>query len=148
MLKALIAAAVGAVVATGLTAVGGTATTGPSTIRITDRQASLDMVSPGPGRTGDTEIVRQLLYDPPRTRPIGRGDLLCTFVDGRNRQCSGTYSLPKGKITVSGAITTRLLFEVAVTGGTSLYDNARGTLTVTSTGLRPRREVLIFRLAG
>ena len=49
---------------------------------------------------------------------------------------------------MSGAITSRLLFEVAVTGGTGLYDNARGTLTVTSTGLRPRREVLIFRLAG
>jgi hypothetical protein len=148
VLKALIAAAVGAVAATGLTAVGGTATTGPGTIRITDVQTSFHVASIGPGRPGDTEIIRQRLYKPPLTRTIGRGDLLCTYVDRSGRQCIGTYSLPRGKITVSGAISSRLLFEVAVTGGTGLYDNARGTLTVTSTGLRPRREVLIFRLAG
>jgi hypothetical protein len=146
--KALIAAAVGAAAATGLTAVGGTAVTGPATIRITDMQASFTIASVGAGRMGDTEIVRQRLYKPPLTRSIGRGDLLCTYVDRKGRQCIGTYSLPRGKIMVAGAITSRLLFEIAVTGGTGLYDNARGTLTVTSTGLRPRREVLLFRLAG
>jgi hypothetical protein len=45
-------------------------------------------------------------------------------------------------------IQSRLLFEIAVVGGTGFYDNARGSLTVTSTHLRPRREVLVFRLAG
>ena len=46
------------------------------------------------------------------------------------------------------AIGTRLLYQIAVVGGTGLYDNARGSLTVTSTGLHPRREILLFRLAG
>jgi hypothetical protein len=74
---------------------------------------------------------------------------MCTFFDVRERSCSGTYFLPKGTLVVSGVIQSRLLYAVAVVGGTGLYDNARGTLTVTSTGLRPqRREVLLFRLAG
>ena len=37
---------------------------------------------------------------------------------------------------------------VIITGGTGLYDNARGTLTVTAKGLKPRRELLLFRLSG
>ena len=37
---------------------------------------------------------------------------------------------------------------IGIVGGTGLYDNARGTLTVTATHLRPRHEVLIFRLVG
>ena len=45
-------------------------------------------------------------------------------------------------------VSSRLLCEFAVVGGTGIYDNARGTLTVTSTSLRPRREVLVFRLVG
>ena len=57
--------------------------------------------------------------------------------------------LPRGSLVVSGSIQSRLLYDIAVVGGTGLYDNARGTLTVTSTGLRPlRREVLLFRLTG
>jgi hypothetical protein len=33
-------------------------------------------------------------------------------------------------------------------GGTGLYDNARGSVTVTATHLKPRREVLVFRFVG
>ena len=39
------------------------------------------------------------------------------------------------------------LFDTIV-GGTELYDNARGSLVVTTTSLKPRREVLVFRLTG
>jgi hypothetical protein len=35
-----------------------------------------------------------------------------------------------------------------VLGGTRLYDNARGTLTVIRTTRRPLRQILLFRLAG
>ena len=56
--------------------------------------------------------------------------------------------LPKGSLVVTGAIESRLLYEIAIVGGTGLYDNARGTLTVTSTHIKPRREVLVFRLTG
>ena len=75
--------------------------------------------------------------------------MMCTYFDPRERTCSGTYFLPKGSLMVSGTIQSRLLYEIAVVGGTGLFDNARGSLTVTSTGLRPkRREVLLFRLSG
>jgi hypothetical protein len=51
-------------------------------------------------------------------------------------------------ILTAGVLNTRLLYTAAITGGTGLYDNARGTLTVTAKGLKPRRELLLFRLSG
>jgi hypothetical protein len=132
-------------------AVGAPAATGPSTIRITDVQQSDRRVDAGPRGegVGDLEAVRVRLYNPSITsRPIGRGDLLCTYLDLQVRSCTGTFSLPRGKLVVSGAISSRLLYEIAIVGGTGLYDNARGSLTVTATAFRPRHEVLVFRLTG
>ena len=62
--------------------------------------------------------------------------------------CDGTYQLPRGKLVVAGTFASRLLYDLAIVGGTLLYDNARGSLTVTATGFRPRHEVLVFRLTG
>jgi len=104
---------------------------------------------PGGGRAGTVETIRQLLYNPSTSkRPIGRSILVCTSSDGRDRMCSGTYILPKGNLVVAGSLQSRLLFEIAIVGGTGLYDNARGALTVTATHIRPRHEVLVFRLVG
>jgi hypothetical protein len=127
------------------------AAVGPGTIRITDIESLHKIIDRGRRGTGvgDVEIVRLRLYNRRiTTRTIGRGDLVCTFVDTRIRLCEGAYALPRGKLVVSGTISSRLLFDLAVTGGTGLYDNARGSLTVTTTGFRPRREVLVFRLTG
>jgi hypothetical protein len=90
------------------------------------------------------------LYNPAQSQSsIGSASLVCTYLDARARSCNGAYTLPKGSLVVAGTITSRLLYEIAVVGGTGLFDNARGTLTVTSTDLRPRRrEVLVFRLTG
>jgi hypothetical protein len=134
-------------------AVVGTASgsTSPAQIRITDVQASYRYVpAVGGGKTGAQEIVRQRLYNPRLSgKQIGRADLLCTYLDAQARTCTGTYALPRGSLVVAGAIQSRLLYEIAVVGGTGLYDNARGSLTVTSTAVRPkRREVLLFRLTG
>ena len=149
MLKLLMAAAAGAAVATAAGAIAAVdATTPPGVIRVTDVQVGFRTVGGAPGRPGAVEIVQQRLHKPPITHAIGRGDLLCTYLDRRGRQCNGTYSLPRGKIIVAGMVSSRLLCEFAVVGGTGIYDNARGTLTVTSTSLRPRREVLVFRLVG
>ena len=122
--------------------------TGPATIRITNRQVKVTRVDVGrPGKSpGDMEIIRQRLYN---VRVIGRAELLCTFVDNRReRVCRGTYFLPRGKIIVGGSLQYRQFYDLAVTGGTGLYDNARGTLTVTQTGRRPVRDLVIFRLVG
>ena len=66
----------------------------------------------------------------------------------RARGCRGTYTLPKGKLVVGGSLLYRQFYELAVLGGTGLYDNARGTLTVTRTHRNPARHPLVFRLVG
>jgi len=124
---------------------------GPGQIRITDVQTSYTMVKSRSGTApGSVELVKQRLYNPSVSgRAIGRATVSCLFFDRRERNCNGTYFLPRGSLVVSGTIQSRLLYEIAVVGGTGLYDNARGSLTVTSTGLRPkRRELLVFRLSG
>jgi hypothetical protein len=146
----LIALGVALVPLVALSAASGTASTGPAQVRITDLQVNYHVVRPAAGGIpGSVEIIRQRLYNPTISEaPIGRSTLMCTYADRRERICSGTYVLPKGEITVLGTIQSRLLYEIPVVGGTRLFDNARGSLTVTSTHLRPRREVLVFRLTG
>lgn len=127
------------------------AATGPGQIRITNREISrvrVDLGRPGRG-PGDTEIIRQNLFNKRITqRPIGHADFVCTFVTSATRSCSGTIFLSKGRLVVGGSVRFPELYELAILGGTRLYDNARGTLTVIRTTRRPRRDILVFRLAG
>lgn len=121
----------------------------PGTIRITNREVAhriLDHGSPGRG-PGDVELVRSLLYNKGLTpRAIGHAEIVCTFTSRRTRVCNGTYFLPKGKIVVAGAMVFRQFYELAVLGGTGLYNNVQGSLTVTTVSPRPRRDILTFRL--
>jgi hypothetical protein len=124
--------------------------TGPAQIRITDIQVMYRVSRPvNGGAAGSVETISQQLYNPSLSqKPIGRSVMACTFIDPRNRTCVATYLLPKGTLVVTGALQSRLFYEIPVVGGTGLYDNARGTLTVTATHIRPRHEVLLFRLVG
>ena len=126
--------------------------TGPATIRITNREVKVTRVDIGPRGTspGDVEVLRQRLFNRRVTpRAIGRAELVCTFVDSRRaRMCRGTYFLPRGKLVVGGSLSYRQFYDLAIVGGTGLYDNARGTLTVTRTARRPVRDLVIFRLVG
>jgi hypothetical protein len=128
------------------------AATGPATIRITDVQDTVVRVDVGAkGKSpGDMEIIRQRLYNQRVTeRSIGRSELVCTFMDSRRaRVCRGTYFLPKGRIVVGGSLLYRQFYELAVLGGTGLFDNARGTVVVTRTGVKPVRDRIVFRLVG
>jgi len=127
------------------------AETGPATIRISNREISrlrVDNGSPGRG-PGDTEIIRQNLFNKRiRSKPIGHADYVCTFITAGTRSCMGTIFLPKGRIIAGGSIRFPALHELAILGGTRLYDDARGTLTVIRTTRRPRRDILLFRLTG
>lgn len=131
---------------------GSNAATGPATIRITNVQDTVVRVDVGAtGKSpGDMEIIRQKLYNQRVTeRSIGRAELVCTFMDRRRaRVCRGTYFLPKGRLVVGGSLLYRQFYELAVLGGTGLYDNARGTLVVTRMGVRPVRDRIVFRLVG
>lgn len=126
--------------------------TGPATIRITDREVLVTRVDVGTRGTspGDTEIVSQRLFNMRVTsKSIGHSELVCTFVDTkRMRVCRGTYVLPRGKVVVGGSLDYRQFYDLAVLGGTGLYDNARGSITVTRTHRRPVRNLVVMRLVG
>jgi hypothetical protein len=142
----LVAAGLGVL---GLSALASSAQTGPALIRITSTQTRYARVDIARGTSGDLEIIRQKLYNKKIAKtPIGRAELICTFTVGKARSCAGTYFLAKGKLVVGGSITNRDIYELAITGGTGLYNNSRGTFTAIRTAKGPRREFLIFRLAG
>jgi hypothetical protein len=138
-----------AATAVGVAAERSQSATGPAVARFTDVELSVHRINAGPGSMGDLEIAKlQLFGTATPTRGIGTGVLTCTYVSKIERTCTGSYLLPRGMILTAGVLTTRLLYTAAITGGTGLYDNARGTLTVTAKGLKPRRELLLFRLSG
>jgi hypothetical protein len=127
------------------------ASTGPAEIRITSREISRTRVDVGRDgeRTGDTEIIRYNLFNRRiKSKPIGFSEYVCTFTTSQSRSCNVTVFLPRGRLVAGGSIRYPELYELAVLGGTRLYDDARGTLTVIRTTERPRRHILVFRLTG
>ncbi len=135
----------------GATGKGSEAATGPAQIAISGQEIGYSRVDVGKPSTspGDMEIVRYRLFNRRvTTDAIGRGELVCTFTSGRSRVCRGTYFLPRGNLVVGGSITFREFYELAVVGGTGLYDNARGSVVATRINRKPRREFLLFRLVG
>lgn len=144
--KRVAATAVVVAAAVATTGARGLASTGPATISITDRQLLDKQLGSG---MGAREIVRTALFEHGgERRRLGEASMLCTWVSDRERSCTTTFTLPRGTIVVSGVLSTRLLYELAIVGGTGLYDNARGTLTNTAIKLRPRSDLLLFRLTG
>jgi hypothetical protein len=145
-----IACASGAALVTVLAVSGAQALNAPGTITVAGqeiRHAHIDMGKTG-SSVGDLDVYSSLIYNKRITpRSIGRGTMSCTAVSLSGQTCSATYSLPKGTIVVQGVIGSRLIYQLAVVGGTGLYDNVRGSLTVTSLRRsRPVRELLVFRL--
>lgn len=130
---------------------GSDAATGPGIIRITARQVRHELVDIGKrGRSpGDTEVANELVYNRRITpKPLGHAEFVCTFTIGPSRNCRATLFMPRGTLVLGGTIYTRGFYQLAILGGTGLYDNARGTLVGTRTGLNPRRELLYLRLVG
>jgi hypothetical protein len=149
MIAVPLVAAAAVFLAVATEAVGSSRLDQPGAIRITDRMVKhthVDEGRPGPG-AGDFDFYRQLLFNKGRSSlPLGHSDLTCVNTGTGSESCTGTYFLPKGKIMVGGVIASRLFYELAVLGGTGIYDNVRGTLTVTFLGGAPSHEFLIFRL--
>lgn len=139
----------------GLGLIGGSASLGspeltkPGPIRLTTLGLTEQFVNrSGPGRgAGDLIVIRELLYNKGITRQaIGHAELVCTYTGQFSRQCNGTFSLPRGRIVVAGTLVYRQFYVLAVVGGTGLYDNVRGSLTVTLLKRRPRKDLVFFRL--
>jgi hypothetical protein len=127
------------------------AATGPAQIRITTEQSRYVRIDNGrSGRSpGDMEIITHLLYNRRITpKPLGHSEFVCTFTLDISRSCRATFFLPRGTLVVGGSLRFRQIYQLAVLGGTRLYDNARGTLTVTRLRKSPRRDQFLFRLVG
>jgi hypothetical protein len=147
-LLAIVAALAAAGALIGWTSAAGT---GPATIRVIDRQFGYTRVDIGRHglSPGDSEVITARIFNKKvSTKPLGNGRFICTFTNGLNRTCIVTVSLPRGQLVATGAVRYRQFYELAVVGGTGLYDNARGTLTVIRTTRHPTREILYFRLSG
>lgn len=141
----------GLVAAAGWLQLSSEAGTGPAQIRVTSKQVRYHRVDSGqPGRTpGDMEIIAQLLFNRGVTpNALGHSEFVCTFTIDISRSCRGTFFLPRGTLVVGGSLRFRQIYQLAVLGGTGLYDNARGTLTVTRLRKSPRRDLMLFRLVG
>lgn len=146
-----LAAVIGATVLLNGWSMSTSAGTGPGRISITNREISRVRVDSGrPGRgVGDVQIIRYNLFNKRiSNRPIGHADYVCTFVTSGTRNCTATFFMSSGRIVAGGSIRYPTLHELAILGGTRLYDNARGTLTVYRTTRKPRRDRLVFRLTG
>jgi hypothetical protein len=129
---------------------GAQALNAPGTITVAGleiRHAHIDVGKQGPS-VGDLDVYTSLIYNKRITpRSIGRATMSCTAVGLASQNCSATYVLPKGEIVAQGVIGSRLIYQLAVVGGTGLYDNVHGSLTVTSLHRKqPVRELLVFRL--
>jgi hypothetical protein len=121
----------------------------PGLIRLTSKEIKRNVVDRGAAHRspGDVVVIRQLLYNKGiRKAPLGHSDMVCTYTGNRSRQCSGTYTLPRGKIIVSGSIRYWEFYKLAIVGGTDFYANIQGSETGTLYARDPRREILVFRL--
>jgi len=147
--KLIVLATVGAMLVAMLALPGAQALERPGTVRITDAETShvhIDMGKAGKS-AGDLDVYSQALYNKRiTTKAIGHGKMTCTAVGTTGQSCTAAYFLPQGEIVVQGVITSRLIYELAVIGGTGLYNNVRGSLTVTSLERKPTKELLVFRL--
>ena len=150
----LAALAVGAVVATS-GALAGLQLTKPGVVRITNRELTRKYVDLGdPGRSaGDLLVATHLVYNTRITeRALGHEEMLCTslgrggVLGGGARSCQIYVYLPEGRLLASGNVHNLLFFTIPVIGGTGIYDNIRGALTVTFLGGQPARQLLLFRL--
>ncbi len=144
------AAISGALLVGVFTLTGAQALDRPGTVRVTDsavRHAHVDIGTDGKS-IGDLDVYTVLLYNKRiRSKAIGRATMTCTFVGASGQSCAATYFLPKGAIVTQGVINSRFIYELAVVGGTGLYSNVQGTLTVTSLNRTSSRELLVFRLS-
>jgi hypothetical protein len=80
-------------------------------------------------------------------RPFGYMVLVCHRVSDINtlRQCVGTASLPRGKITLSGSFLYANLWALAITGGTDDYAGVSGVATSAQIG-KSASSSLTFKL--
>lgn len=86
---------------------------------------------------GSTETWRTRVLLPRKAQVVGTGVLACIRADTFTtvRECVGTYILPRGRIQVAGEIINRSAYQLAIIGGSGVYDSAGGVMIVQPGGL-------------
>jgi hypothetical protein len=112
----------------------------------------LDLGDPG-FSVGDQQIITMDVFA--GAKRVGESHVVCTMVRADKTthaftgQCENVTSLPAGQITASGLVTSddeeKRPFVQAITGGTGVYKQAQGQLTVSEAG--PQPATLTFDLS-
>jgi hypothetical protein len=113
-----------------------TGATGRSTVTIIEHSTTdvvADIGTKGDS-AGDVLTFHNRVFDATDSRPVGRNQGECAREDPRagTWECWWTTSLAGGQITVEGPFSDTHDTTFAVTGGTGLYENARGSMRVRS----------------
>jgi len=129
--------ALGGVVAGGGVALASSAQphiTSAETIRVLEHdthQAFVDINHNHKPDPGDEFVFAGPLSNPNTHKVVGSVNGVCTVTFGQTAVCNGTGTINgKGQIEVAGTSGFGKHFDIAVTGGTGLYQNARGILHV------------------
>jgi hypothetical protein len=136
--KSATIAAASAAVIVGAAGIAAASASGPSittatTIRLIARGGSATFINvrhqPKPA-VGDEVILSQPVFSAAHpTQMVGHGWVTVTLVGGRATQDHATLALKQGQVNAAG-IQASNPFQLAVTGGTGRFQNARGQATV------------------
>ena len=111
---------------------------GRSTLTVLTKNREIKLVELGPQGPshGDIRVINAPLYDQSGKEKVGRLDVFCASTDPGQKthmaQCTGTFSLQDGDISVQGVVPVPNASNPAagnvdaITGGTGKYAGVRG----------------------
>ena len=107
----------------------------PVRVRVIEHATTDVVIDTGRGgdSSGDLLTFHNKVYNGENTRVVGWNQGTCIRMDPREGtwECAWTTSLRDGHITVEGPFyDNRDVSRLAVTGGTGMYRNARGVMTL------------------
>jgi hypothetical protein len=137
------------IVALALAATGASAHDNGKTLVLSGKALApptqIDLGAPGPS-TGDQQIITMDVFH--GTKRVGESHVVCSVVRDGIAQCDNVTSLPGGQIVATGVVTSaqeeQSPFTQAITGGTGIYRNAHGQLTVSEAGPQPAKLTFSF----
>ena len=98
-------------------------------VKFIGQDTFLDLGAPGPSQ-GDEFILHDLVFTPDGRTQVGHDGGSCVIFDVAKSEenCTVTYSLPGGEITVQFLNSPPAVKLGAITGGTGRYRTARGQM--------------------
>jgi hypothetical protein len=115
--------------------VAGSEVTGPTTVHVIEHATTDTVIDTGAAgdSAGDLLTFHNAVFDSTDTTRVGRDQGDCIrIVPGRSWECRFVTRLAGGSLTVEGPFFDTHNSVLAVTGGTGVYRNARGAMTLKS----------------